>query len=67
MMHSLHLLEVAVEFRLHQDDAVEELLHDLVLVAIVCGTNLCLCSLRLLINLGLDGLGIPRMLFEGIR
>ena len=64
-MHLLHLLEVAVKFGLNQDDAVEEFLDDLVLVAVVCDTDLQLLPLRLLINLRLDGLGIPCMLFEG--
>ena len=61
-MHSLHLLEVAVEFGLNQDDAVEEFLHDLVLVGVVRLTDLLLLPLRLLINLRLDGLGVPCVL-----
>ena len=62
-MHSLHLLEVAVEFGLNQDDAVEELLDDLVLVALVRRADLLLFPLSLFVDLRLYGLGVPCVLY----
>ena len=59
----LLLLEVAVQLRLDEDDAVEELLDDLVLVALVRRADLLLFPLGLLVDLRLDCLGVPCVLF----
>ena len=59
----LLLLEVAVQLRLDEDDAVEELLDDLVLVALVRRADLLLFPLGLLVDLRLNGLSVPRVLF----
>ena len=59
----LLLLEVAVQLRLDEDDAVDELLDNLVLVSLVRRADLLLFSLCLLVDLRLNSLGVPRVLF----
>ena len=53
-----------MQLRLDEDDAVEELLDDLVLVALVRRADLLLFPLSLLVDLRLDCLGVPCVLFS---
>ena len=52
-----------MQLGLDEDDAVKELLDDLVLVALVRRADLLLFPLGLLVDLRLNGLGVPRVLF----
>lgn len=58
----LGLQEVAVQLRLDEHDAVEELPDDLLLVALVRGADLLLLDLGLLVDRRLHGLRVPCVL-----
>ena len=58
----LGLLEVTVQFGFDEDDAIKELLDDLLLVTLVCGPDLCLLRLGILVDCRLDCLSVARML-----
>ena len=53
-----------MQLRLDQDDAVEELLHNLLLVALVLRANLLLLDLRILVDGSLYGLRVARVLYK---
>ena len=53
-----------MQLRLDQDDAVEELLHNLLLVALVLRANLLLLDLRILVDGCLYGLRVARVLYR---
>lgn len=53
-----------MQLRLDQDDAVEELLHDLLLVALVLRADLLLLDLRILVDGSLYSLRVARVLYR---